>query len=414
MKIGIIWAWASGMAVTSYIAEQNLDSCEVHIIEKNDCFGKKVAITGWWRCNLTNALKSRKEYLTKYIRWGDLVEKIFEIFWPKKTYSRFENNWLQMKVEDNNRVFPVSDKSSDVIRVFERNIAKNKNTTVHFLEKVEGVEYLKNKFEVKTNKTNYIFDCLVVATGGNAYAATWSSWDWYSIARHLGHTVTKLSPSLSSLEIAEKYCSNISWLTFENAGITFDNKKISWWLVFTLSGISGPLAFALSAHLAHNNIDRDNVYKVKFIPNIEKNYEFYDKQIQDLIRENSTKQVKNILWELLPKRFVTEILPNYWVDIEKTWANFSKEERKKVSHLLSWWIELNLVWKKIWEEFVTAWWINLSELDYKTLESKLIKNLYFSGEILDVDAVTWWFNLQFCWSSAKVIADNIINTKLWN
>jgi len=407
MKIGIIWAWASGMAIASFIAEQNLDSCEVHIIEKNNCFGKKVAITGWWRCNLTNALKNRKEYLSKYIRGSNLVEKIFEIFWPKKTYSRFENNWLQMKTEDNYRVFPVSDKSSDVIRIFEKNIAKNWNIITHFLEKVEWVKYLENKFEVKTNKSTYIFDCLVVATWWNAYIATGSSWDWYNIARQLGHTVTQLSPSLSSLEIDEKFCSNISWLTFDNAGIIFDNKKISWWLVFTMSGISGPLVFALSAYLAHTIIDRNNTYKIKFIPNIEKTYEYYDKQIQDLIRENSTKQMKNILWELLPKRFITEILPNYSIDIEKTWATFAKEERKKVCHLLSWWLELTLNWRKIGEEFVTAWWVDLSEINYKTLESKLVKNLYFSWEILDIDAVTWWFNLQFCWSGAKVIAEDI-------
>jgi len=118
--------------------------------------------------------------------------------------------------------------------------------------------------------------------------------------------------------------------------------------------------------------------------------------------------MKNILWELLPKRFITEILPNYSIDIEKTWATFTKEERKKVCHLLSWWLELTLNWKKIGEEFVTAWWVELNEIDYKTLESKLVKNLYFSWEILDVDAVTWWFNLQFCWSGAKVIADNIM------
>lgn len=407
MRIWIIWWWASGMAISSFLSEMDLWWNEVYLIEKNDCLGKKVLITWWWRCNLSNALKNRKEYLSKYIRWWDLVFSLFEKFSPKKTLARFENNWLKLKIEDNFRVFPVSDKSQDVVRIFERNIARNNKINVRFWQQIEDIKLNNNKFLVNTNTENYEFDCLVIATWWNAYSKTWSSWDGYYFARQLWHHVTKLSPSLTSFDIVEGFFGDISGIQFENAWIVFWNQKINWSLIFTHDRISGPLTFALSAYLAHEIINEKNKLKIKFIPNSSNTYEFYNSQIQELINIGPTKQLKNILVELLPKRFVSDILPKYSIDINKTWANFSKEERKKLCHLLSEWLEITLIWRKNWDEFVTAWWVSLDEINYDSMESKLVKNLYFAWEILDVDAVTWWFNLQFCWSGARVIADNI-------
>lgn len=407
-KIWIIWWWASGMAIASFLSEIDLWWNELYLIEKNDCLGKKVLITWWWRCNLTNTLKNRKDYISKYVRWWDLVSQLFENFSPKKTYKWFEDNWLRLKIEDNFRVFPASEKSQDVVRLFERKIASNNQIKILFCQQVESVELINNKFTVETSKMNFEFDCLVIASWWNAYSMTWSSWDGYHFARQLWHSVTELSPSLNSFELQENFIKNIAWITFDNAWINYNNHKLSWWLVFTQDGISGPLVFELSSHLAYTTIDKNNIYKIKLIPDISKNYEYYNDIIQTLIKENPTKQLKNILWELLPKRFVSEVVKNY-IDIEKTWANFSKDERKNICHLLSFGIELSLCWKKKWEEFVTAWWVSLDEIDYRTLESKKVNNLYFAWELLNVDAVTWWFNLQFCWSSAYAVSQSIIN-----
>ncbi|MBP8016517.1 NAD(P)/FAD-dependent oxidoreductase [Candidatus Gracilibacteria bacterium] len=406
MKVGIIGAGASGMAVTAFLGEKNISNLEICLFDKNNSFGKKVLLTGGGRCNLTNSIKNRKEFLSKYVRGQDLVDKVTSKFSVKKTMAFFEKNGLSLKEEDNFRIFPKSEKSIDVIRCFEKIIRKNKNISLCFNEVVEDVNF-DGKYKIKTSKNNYTFDYLVIATGGNTYVKSGSSGDGYEIAKKLGHNITKLVPSLASFQVQESFCANVSGISFPKANLVFGNKKLDGGLIFTHFGISGPVVFALSAHLAYEEISSKKPYKIKFIPDIKLSFESLDSKLQELIKKNPTKQIKNLLQEILPKKFIDEVLYLYLNFLDSNGSRLSKEDRKKICHLLTSGIELNLTGRQSGEEFVTAGGVDLKEINYETLGSNKVDGLYFCGEVLNVDAVTGGFNLQFCWSSGYVIASSI-------
>jgi len=404
MKIGVIGAGAAGMMCVATLIEKWFDG-EIFLFDKNLVLGKKVAITGGGRCNLTTGLRDRKKLLSKYIRGADFVSYALGKFSPLAVWKRFEAHGVALKMEEDLRVFPQSNKSAEVIWVFEKIFSGYKNL---FLELGTGVvDVLKNGdgFDILTEKWTFFCDKVVVATGGSAYQKTWSSGDAYAWGQNFWHRITDLAPSLSSFEVEEWWIKSLSGTAFSRAQIFIDGKVFSWPLLFTHWGISGPLVFEVSAFLAYRKIDLDAPCKVFLQFDAERRYDFWEQLLIENQQKYADKMIKNILHEFFSKKFIDVFLEHFFSHLlDSKIGVLKKEDRKKISHLLWGKLEIDLIWRKPWEEFVTVGGLSSDEISSETMESKLIKWLYFVGEVLDVDAVTGGFNLQACWAMGMVSA----------
>jgi len=309
------------------------------------------------------------------------------------------------------RVFPVSDKSQNIIAVFEKIIRNNKNIDLQLKESVKKINKLDTWFSIRSNEKDYFVDKVVIATGGNAYAKTGSSGDAYDWARKLWHTITPLWPSLSSFLCKENWIKKLSGLSFANARIFFEldwqKRNVDWALLFTHFGISGPLVFAVSAYLAHEEISDQKNISISISIDKDKNFEEWTSTILNVIKENPNKQMRNIINKFLPNRFVEILESDFGFDLWKQANSFTKTERKNLCHILSWKLKITLIWHKNGDEFVTAGGISTKEINPKTMESLICPGLYFIGEVLDIDWITGGFNLQSAWCTWKLSADAI-------
>lgn len=409
MKIAIIGGGAAGIMVAATLIEEKL-GVEIHLFEKNNLLGKKVSISGGGRCNVTTGVTDKNTLLSKYIRGAKFLIPSFGLFPPQKVMSWFENQGVPLKVEDDSRVFPVSDIGNDVVNVFNK-IFKG-NVILHLGEPVQSLKLIKTGFEIETVKGKHDFNIVVITSGGNAYKHTGSSGDGYDFAKSCGHSITKLGPSLSSFETKDEWVKKLSGLSLQNAKleVLFKNDKkisVSGPFLFTHFGISGPVTFALSAHLAFEDILPQSPIKVTFTPYADMNFDKWDLKIKEASHRHGKKQIKQILSELLPKRFSEEILNLSQIELSKTGAQLTKDERKSITHFLSGGIFLTLMARRKGDEFVTAGGVCLDEIDKKTMQSKLIQNLYFAGEVLDIDGLTGGFNLQSAWATGRLAGISI-------
>lgn len=405
-EIAIIWAWASWLMAAATLLESDLKNYHIHLFEKNSSIWNKVLISWWWRCNVTTGITDKKILETKYTRGWEFIKKSFWKFSPKKCQEWFTSHWVPLKVESDMRVFPVSDNGSDVIAVFEDIFAKNRNRiTIHYREWIVTVE--KNKewwFFLNSQESHFECDVLLITTWGNAYAHTWSSWDGYAFARSLGHTVTKLWPSLSSFLTKEKWLHQLSGLSLPEAMID----GLKWPLLFTHFGISWPLAFMVSSALAWVDIGKGIVERPSFSPVASMNTKDWDVFLRESFQKSPKKTLVNILSEKLPKRFAEGFVGEFFSDLWETYVgSISKKSRESIAKLLGDGIPLTLVERRPWDEFVTAWWVHTDEIDSETMQSKIHKNLYFAGEVLNVDGYTGWFSLQLCWASGYIAGKSI-------
>lgn len=408
MRVAIIGAGAAGMMCAATLIEQNF-GWEIHLFDKNKKIWEKVAITGGGRCNVTTGLRDRKKLLSKYIRGWDFLDFAMRKFSPLAVFKWFESHGVALKIEQDNRVFPQSNKSADVIWLFE-NIFLSGSVIQHLWEWVQNVMKTNVWFSLVTSSGEYPFDVVVIATWGNAYQHTWSTWDAYAWAQSMWHHITNLGPSLSSFVVEEKWLTELSGISFPYADFMFWDKTISGPMLFTHWWISWPLTFELSAHLAYEEVDPVHTYAVKINFYTDKKFDFWNKLLIDKSASEQNKLLKNILYDFFPKRFVDLFLQNIfpeWTDLKMT--NMKKEDRKKLAHLLSGEFPVTLIWRKPGDEFVTAGGVDLSEIDPKTMQSLLIPNLYFAGEVVDVDWVTWWFNLQSSWAMGRLIALHLLD-----
>lgn len=387
-------------------------SGNILLLEKNLKLWEKVSITGGGRCNITTWLKKNKDILSKYIRWSEFLKYAMKTFPPSQVYKWFENHGVPLKIEDDMRVFPQSNKSKDVIDVFTKIFEQNSNLTIKFWTKVSSIEKNADLFSIQTNKWNFLTKKLIIATWWQAYQNTWSDGDWYQFAKKLWHSVSKLSPSLSSLVIQEEFLQWISWFVLQNAKISFSQswtlKHISWALLFTHFGISWPLAFVLSAHLAHDEISTQNPIAISIQMDLGKSFDYWNSFFLNQIKTSPNKLIRTLLGKELPEKFIKFIQEQYKLDLDCKWSEWSKEKRKKVCHFLSGKLLLHIVWRKAGDEFVTAGGVELDQVNPKTMESLICENLFFGGELLDIDAVTWGFNLQSAWCTGRVIALSIL------
>lgn len=376
----------------------------VVLIERNECFGKKLLITGKGRCNITNSEFNVKNVVEIFGKKGKFLLSALNRFGVKDTIKFFEDRGVKTKVERGGRVFPASDQSGDVCKALENYINKShvmvlKNSVVKDIVLADG----KISYIILKNGEEIFADKFIIATGGMSYPATGSKGDGFYWARKLGHTVIEPKPALAPIIVKENWIKDLEGLSLKNVniGVYQDNKKQDERFgeaIFTGEGMSGPIVLDVSkkiGELLENKIPV--IISIDFKPALD--YPVLDARIQRDFKEAGNKMFKNSLDELLPKKLIPVIIRLSDIDPEKQVNSIAKEERKRLLHLLK---SFQLEVKKldaIEKAIITSGGIALSEVDPKTMQSKIIENLYFAGEILDLDGPTGGYNLQVCWST---------------
>ena len=382
----------------------------VTIIEKNSDFGKKLLITGKGRCNITSSL-----YMSEFIKNtpgnGQFLYSAFQNYTNTDIIDFLKNQGLEVKEERGNRIFPVTDKSIDVLNCFKSKINELKikklfNTRVQKIL-VQNGEVLG----VRTEKEIIQTDKIILATGGKSYPLTGSTGDGYLIAKNIGHKVTEIRPSLVPLVIYEKNeCKEMQGLSLRNVGIKIidesKNKLIYedfGEMIFTHFGISGPTILSGSAHLVRykeiDNLMKEQKIKLQIDLKPALTEEQLDERILRDFKEFKNKQFKHALDKLLPQKMIPIVIEKTKINEEKRVNEITKEERRNLIKVLKK-FELKIKdFRPVEEAIITSGGINIKEINPKTMESKLVKGLYFAGEIMDVDSYTGGFNLQIAYST---------------
>jgi predicted Rossmann fold flavoprotein len=406
-SIIIIWAGAAWLMTAATILENSTgENYIIHLFDKNKTPGNKVIISGGGRCNVTTGITDKKVLLSKYTRGADFIKKAFGKFSPIKCREWFESHGVPLKCEKDNRVFPVSDDWYDIVEVFEKIFAKYRNKIVlHYSEWIDKVEKIdEQKYQVTSKKWVYEWNIVVVTTGWNAYSHTGSTGDGYAFARELGHTITPLGPSLSSFLTREKWTHDLLGLSFEDAQIG----DLHGPLLLTHFWLSGPLAFMVSSGMAWEKLGSNNPKVISLSPIASMWYIEWENFLKIEFAKHPKKLLVNILSDLLTRRFVEGFIWEFVPHIAGIFpVSISKVDRENISKLLGNGIPLTLIERRPWDEFVTAWGVNTDEIDAETMQSKIQKNLYFAGEVLNVDGYTGGFSLQICWASGYVTGRDI-------
>jgi len=381
----------------------------VILIEKNKNLGTKLLITGKGRCNITNKEDSPRKFIDKLGKNGKFLFSAFSVFGVQETINFFEKLNLKTKIERGKRVFPVSDKSQDVLETL-INYIKKSNVKIKLNSEVEDVVEINNKIEkiILTNNEEILADKFIIATGGKSYPKTGSTGDGYKWAKKLGHTVTNLLPSLVPIIIKEKIIKELEGLSLKNVEISVyrGNKRVDSRFgeaIFTADGMSGPIIIDMSKKIGQE-LPKDIKIKIDFKPALD--LLELDQRIREDFSKESNKMFKNSLNDLLPQKLIPVIVRLSGINPNKKTSFITKEERKKLLYLLK---EFTLKVQSLAiheKAIITSGGVNLDEVDQKTMKSKLIDNLYLAGEILDVDGPTGGYNLQICWTTGYVAGED--------
>ncbi len=399
-KVIVVGGGAAGMMAS--IAAAGAGD-EVTLIEKNEKLGKKLFITGKGRCNVTNSSDIETVFSNINRNPKFMYSSIYS-FDNEAVMKLLESYGLKLKVERGNRVFPASDKSSDVIKTLERmlkdvHVKVELNKTVDRLLFDDGV---CTGISLKDGKKVFA-DRIIVATGGLSYQSTGSTGDGYRFARDCGHTIVKTEPSLVGIETKEEWVKSLQGLSLKNATLSLKisgKEKYSELgeMLFTHFGISGPLVLSASAYLSEDTIKNKEVsISIDLKPGLSK--EELDKRVLKDFEENINRNFINSLDKLLPQKLIPVIVDLSGIAPETKVNVIKSEDRKRLVGLLK---NLTVTPKKlrpIDEAIITRGGVNVKEVNPSTLESKLCKNLYFAGEVLDIDAMTGGYNLQLAWST---------------
>lgn len=387
------------------LAERGFD---VTLADKNEKTGKKLYITGKGRCNVTNECDG-KEFLASVVSNPKFLMSAINAFDSYDTVDFLQKNGLNTVTERGNRVFPASQKSSDVIKTFTDYCRKN-GVKILLSAKVVGVKSDGEDFVVSFSDKTERFQKVIVATGGLSYPSTGSTGDGYEIAKSFGHKIVKPVQALVPIELNEPWVQKLSGLSLKNVRctITAGEKEIAsdfGEMLFTHKGVSGPIILSLSS-----KINRLNPNGLKLLVDLKPalSDDVLDARLQRDFAELNLKQFKNSLDGLLPKSLVPVIVGLSKIDAEQKVGQITREQRKNLVHLLK---NLTFSVKKLAgfeEAIVTAGGVDVKEINPKTMESKLQKGLYFVGEVLDVDALTGGFNIQIALSTAYCLATHIM------
>ncbi len=398
-KVIVVGAGAAGLMAAGRAAEKGH---EVHLYEKNNRIGKKILITGKGRCNVTN--DSDVEGLLDNIPGNPYF--MYSAFYQLDSFGTqefFKNLGLELKVERGKRVFPVSDRSLDVVLALEKYVKQNK-VKLHLESPVDSIIIEDGKaagIRLKNGKEEKA-DGVIVCTGGLSYPGTGSTGDGYRFAKAAGHHVTKLYPSLVPLKTAENWCHELMGLSLKNIEITIKNNKGKkvytdfGEMLFTHFGVSGPVILSASRHII---LTIEEGYKLYIDLKPAMDEKKLDARLLRDFEKYANKDFINSLDELLPQKLIPVIIELAEIDPRKKVNSITKEERKRLVSLLKA-LPLTITGVTGYNEaVVTCGGIETDEIDPSTMESKLVKNLHFAGEVLDVDAYTGGFNLQIAFST---------------
>ncbi|MCQ2524945.1 MAG: NAD(P)/FAD-dependent oxidoreductase [Lachnospiraceae bacterium] len=399
MKVVVIGGGAAGL-MAAYSA--SLCGDEVTILEKNEKVGKKIFITGKGRCNVTNA-SDADVFFNNLNRNPKFMYSAFYSFDNNAVMDFFESGGCPLKVERGNRVFPVSDHSSDIIKVLSDKVKENGvkvvlNTSVKSIETKDGAVT-----KVKVKGKDYLADKAILATGGASYPLTGSTGDGYEMAKALGHSVIEPKASLIPFVTDDAWIPDLMGLSLKNVELKLISGKKTLFselgeMLFTHFGISGPLVLSASAYY-QNACDKNQSVECVIDLKPALDYDTLDLRIRRDFEQAKNKIFKNSLDELLPQRLIPVIVEKSGIDPMKKVNEISKEERLKLGYVMKN-LDISITGvRPINEAIITRGGINVKEIDASSMESKLVRGLFFAGEIIDVDAMTGGYNLQVAWST---------------
>ncbi len=410
----VVGGGAAGMMAAIFAARNGQN---VTLLEKNEKLGKKIFITGKGRCNITNASEI-EDLFSAVISNPKFLYSGFYSFTNDQVIHFFEELGVATKIERGNRVFPVSDHSSDVIAALAREMQHLKVKVQLHCEVKELL--INNEREIKgvrlANGKKMTADAVVVATGGISYPSTGSTGDGYSFARNCGHKVTELFPSLVPMEVKEWYAKELQGLSLKNIEIHITDGKKKLYdefgeMLFTHYGVTGPVILSASSIVGKTLEKKELVLHIDLKPALTE--EQLDKRLLREFEANHNKQFKNAIDSLLPAKLRPVIIELSGIEEEKKVHEITKEERLNLLRLIKD-FHMTLTGLRGYNEaIITKGGISVKEIDPGTMESKLIKNLYFAGEVLDLDAVTGGYNLQIAWSTGYLAGISAGQDKLF-
>ena len=417
-RVIVIGGGPAGM-MAGITAKENKN--EVIILEKNNQLGKKFLITGKGRCNITSSL-DMEDFIKNTPGNGMFLYSAYQQYTNKDIIQFLKEQGLDVKEERGNRIFPVTDKSIDVLKCFTKKIKeldieiKYNTRVVEILTEIVNGE--KRVIGVKTDKEIIKAGKVILATGGKSYPLTGSTGDGYRLAEKLGHSITPIKPSLVPLEVYDKAeCQELQGLSLKNVEIKLmdieKHKQIYedfGEMLFTHFGVSGPTILSSSAHLVrYKNIDK-LFYEKKIVLKIDLKPALDEKKLNDRIlrdfEEVKNKQFKNSLDKLLPQKLIPVVIARSKINPNKKVNEITKKEREELIKQIKDFEIIIKGFRPIEEAIITSGGIRIKEINPKTMESKKVKGLYFAGEIIDVDSYTGGFNLQIAYSTGYVAGLN--------
>lgn len=424
-KVIVIGGGPAGMMAALAAAETGH---QVLLLEKNEKLGKKLYITGKGRCNITNS-GDMEDLFASVMTNSKFLYSAFYGYDNQMVMDFFEKEGLAIKNERGNRVFPVSDHSSDVINTLQRALKKagvevklytevgrvlcEERSNAADLDKKEPHQIVKGvelKGGLVDGKKTVMADAVIIATGGFSYQATGSTGDGYRFAREAGHTVTDIYPSLVPFNCKEAYVTEMQGLALKNVMVRiFDGKKKLYEdfgeMLFTHFGVSGPLLLSASAMIAPKYTSKELQMQIDLKPALDE--EQLDKRILKDFEEAKNKQFKNSIGKLFPAKMIPIILELSEIDPDKKVNEITREERSSFVKLIKAFPVTLIGLRDFKEAIITRGGVKVGEVNPSTMESKKVKNLYFCGEVLDLDALTGGYNLQIAWSTGHLAGISI-------
>jgi predicted Rossmann fold flavoprotein len=408
----VIGGGPAGMIAGGRAAEKGAN---VLLIDKNDRLGVKLLITGKGRCNVTNAEFDNRVFADKFGKNGKFLLSPLSFFGVKDVMAFFKKRGLPMKIERGDRVFPQSDKSTSVVKVLEKYL-RDGGVDVRLKTKAKSIVIKNKKIEkiILSNKKELKAKNYLISTGGQSHPETGSNGCAYVWLEEMGHNIIEPRPALVPVLVKENVTRRLEGLSLKNVEISLyhkGKKKTSRFgeALFTYKGLSGPIVLDMSREVGEFLNSGDLKFVIDFKPAL--SYEILDKRIQRDFNKFGKKMLKNSLGELSPNKLIPVIIWLSGIHPEKKVNTINKEERTNLVKVLK---EFTLEIEDLdgfKKAIVTAGGVDLKEIDFKTMKSKLISNLYIAGEVLDFDGPTGGFNLQACWSTGYVAGSNVVDKK---
>lgn len=379
---------------------------KVVLIEKNNSLGKKLLLTGNGRCNITNQNFIKKEVVKNLGKQGDFLLSALSQFGFKETKDFFDKNGLELEAEKDGKLFPVTQKSKDVLSLLIKQLKKN---NVNVLTNSQVVRFNKKENTISKiildNKQEIIANNYILATGGKSYPVTGSTGDGFVFSKSLGHTINQLAPALCPIQVKEIWVKELSGLSLSNIGLNvFSNNNIlkKWRgdILFAHFGLTGPLILDMSSEIDQLMKNQKIVLAIDLFPDQMIN-------LSSLIEKNRNSNIKKILSFIVPQKLVSYILDFSKINPNKKGNIISKQERVKIETILKK-ITLHPVGLLGFDKaMITKGGVSLKEIDSKTMKSKIIDNLFFAGEIIDLHGPCGGYNLQICWTTGYLAGKSI-------